>query len=48
METFAGKTPLFIDSRHLREEDLEHLVNNLLPVDKHTFKDYLDQKRGQI
>ncbi len=43
-EIGMGRGPLFIDCRHIPEKDLDHLINNLLPVDKPTFKDWLSQK----
>ncbi len=43
-EIDMGRGPLFIDCRHIPEEDLEHLINNLLPVDKPTFRDWVVQK----
>jgi succinate dehydrogenase/fumarate reductase flavoprotein subunit len=43
-EISAGRVPLFVDSRELPEKDYEHLRENLLPVDKHTFGDYLEQR----
>lgn len=43
-EISAGRVPLFVDSRELPEKDYEHLRDNLLTVDKHTFGDYLEQR----
>jgi succinate dehydrogenase/fumarate reductase flavoprotein subunit len=43
-EISAGRIPLFVDSTQLSPEDKEHLRNNLLTVDKHTFEDYLQQR----
>ena len=43
-EISAGRIPLFVDSTELSDEDKEHLKNNLLTVDKHTFEDYLRQR----
>lgn len=43
-EIAEGRIPLFVDSTELSEEDKEHLKNNLLTVDKHTFEDYLEQR----
>lgn len=43
-EMGGGRGPLFLDCRHLPEKELEHLVRNLLPVDKHTFNDWLQQR----
>lgn len=43
-EISEGRIPLFVDSTHLPEEELKHLRNNLLTVDKHTFGDYLEQR----
>jgi succinate dehydrogenase/fumarate reductase flavoprotein subunit len=43
-EIAEGKTPLFMDSTQLSEEDFRHLHDNLLAVDKHTFGDYLEQR----
>ena len=43
-EIGMGRGPLFIDCRHIPKKDLDHLINNLLPVDKPTFKDWLIQK----
>lgn len=43
-ETKEGRGPCYVDSRHLPEHDLEHLLTRLLPVDKKSFGDYLAQK----
>ncbi|MBW1722474.1 MAG: FAD-dependent oxidoreductase [Deltaproteobacteria bacterium] len=43
-EIAAGRVPLFVDSRELSDKDFEHLRDNLLSVDKHTFGDYLEQR----
>jgi len=43
-EVGEGRAPLFLDCRHLPEKELEHLVKNLLPVDKHTFNDWIEQR----
>ena len=43
-EIGAGRVPLFVDSTELSERDFQHLNENLLTVDKHTFKDYLEQR----
>ncbi len=43
-EVNEGRGPLFIDCRHIPGKDLDHLIRNLLPVDKPTFKDWLEQK----
>jgi succinate dehydrogenase/fumarate reductase flavoprotein subunit len=43
-EIAEGRIPLFVDSTELSIEDKEHLKHNLLTVDKHTFKDYLEQR----
>ena len=43
-EIAEGKGPLFVDVRHLAENDMEHLCDHLLAVDKHTFGDYLEQR----
>ena len=43
-EIAEGRTPLFVDSTQLPENDMEHLLRNLLSVDKHTFGDYLEQR----
>ena len=43
-EIADGKVPLFVDSTQLAGGDFEHLCNNLLTVDKHTFGDYLEQR----
>ncbi len=43
-EIAEGRIPLFVDSTALSIEDQEHLKHNLLTVDKHTFKDYLEQR----
>ncbi len=43
-EVGEGKGPLFLDCRHLPKKELEHLVKNLLSVDKHTFNDWLQQR----
>ena len=43
-EVGEGNGPLFLDCRHLPENELEHLVKNLLPVDKHTFNDWIEQR----
>ncbi|MBE3586344.1 MAG: FAD-dependent oxidoreductase [Thermoanaerobacter sp.] len=42
-ETKEGRGPCYFDFRHLPKEDLDHLKYNLLPVDKNTFLDYLEQ-----
>ena len=42
-ELKEGRGPCYFDLRHLSEEDLNHLINNLLPVDKNTFLDYCEQ-----
>jgi succinate dehydrogenase/fumarate reductase flavoprotein subunit len=47
-ELGEGKGPLFLDCRHLPKKELEHLVKNLLPVDKHTFNDWLDQRNVNL
>ena len=47
-EVGEGKGPLFLDCRHLPKKELEHLVKNLLPVDKHTFNDWLDQRNVDL
>jgi len=47
-EIAEGRIPLFVDSTALSPEDREHLRNNLLTVDKHTFKDYLEQRGVDI
>ncbi len=43
-EIGAGRVPLFVDSTKLGESDFQHLNDNLLSVDKHTFGDYLEQR----
>jgi succinate dehydrogenase/fumarate reductase flavoprotein subunit len=43
-EIAEGRIPLYVDSTELSKEDREHLRNNLLTVDKHTFQDYLEQR----
>ncbi|MEJ2723718.1 MAG: FAD-dependent oxidoreductase [Deltaproteobacteria bacterium] len=43
-EIGAGRVPLFVDSKELGEQDFQHLNDNLLSVDKHTFGDYLEQR----
>jgi adenylylsulfate reductase subunit A len=43
-ELSEGRGPLFLDCRHIPEKELNHLVKNLLPVDKHTFNDWLEQR----
>lgn len=43
-EIGAGRVPLFVDSTELGEGDFQHLNENLLSVDKHTFGDYLEQR----
>ncbi|MFZ5943890.1 MAG: FAD-dependent oxidoreductase [Bacillota bacterium] len=43
-EIKEGRGPCYFDLRHLSDEDLDHLINNLLPVDKNTFLDYCEQK----
>jgi len=43
-EIGAGRIPLFVDSTQLSDKDFLHLNDNLLTVDKHTFKDYLEQR----
>lgn len=47
-EISEGRIPLFVDSTQLPGEDTEHLKNHLLSVDKHTFKDYLEQRGTDI
>jgi len=42
-EKTAGRGPCYVDARHLSEEAMEHLTKNLLPVDKLTYMDYLEQ-----
>lgn len=42
-ETKEGRGPCYFDMRHLSKEDMDHLKYNLLPVDKSTFLDYMDQ-----
>jgi len=44
-EKKASRGPVYVDVRHLSPEAIEHLTNHLLPVDKLTFIDYLNQKR---
>ena len=43
-EIAEGRTPLFVDATTLPEQDMRHLCENLLSVDKHTFGDYLEQR----
>jgi succinate dehydrogenase/fumarate reductase flavoprotein subunit len=43
-ELSEGRAPLFLDCRHIPEKELNHLIKNLLPVDKHTFNDWLEQR----
>ena len=43
-EIGAGRVPLFVDSTELSEKEFQHLNDNLLTVDKHTFRDYLEQR----
>ncbi|MHB1161144.1 MAG: FAD-dependent oxidoreductase [Chloroflexota bacterium] len=43
-ETKEGRGPCYIDARHLTERDMKHLLTHLLPVDKKSFGDYLQQK----
>lgn len=44
-ELIAGKgPPFYMDMRHLSKEDIELLQNVLMPGDKATFLDYLEQK----
>jgi adenylylsulfate reductase subunit A len=43
-EKKAGNGPIYADVRHFSPEVLAHLKTDLLPVDKLTFMDYLDQK----
>jgi len=43
-EMQEGRGPIYIDSRPLKEEDLEHLLTNLLPVDKKSMNDLFAQK----
>ena len=42
-ELKAGRGPLFIDCRHLKDEDLDHLYNTL-GYDKDTLPDYMKQR----
>ena len=43
-ETKEGRGPIYVDARHLAPADMDHLLTHLLPVDKKSFGDYLDQK----
>ena len=43
-EKKAGRGPVYVDVRHFSAADLHHLTHHLLPVDKLTFMDYLNQK----
>lgn len=43
-ELQEGRGPCYFDVRHLSDDDMEHLLNHLLPVDKNTFMDYCEQK----
>ena len=43
-EQKAGRGPVYVDVRHFSAADLDHLTHHLLPVDKLTFMDYLNQK----
>lgn len=43
-ENKAGRGPVYVDVRHFSAADLDHLTHHLLPVDKLTFMDYLNQK----
>ena len=43
-EVKAFRGPCYFDIRHLPEEDFDHLIKRLLPVDKNTFLDYCEQK----
>ena len=43
-EMKAMRGPCYFDIRHLPEEDYQHLITHLLPVDKNTFLDYCEQK----
>ena len=42
-ETVNGRGPCYFDVRHLNKEDISHLEDHLLPVDKNTFGDWLEQ-----
>lgn len=43
-EYMAGRGPCYFDCRHLSDDDMSHLINHLLPVDKATFLDFINQK----
>ena len=43
-ENKQGRGPCYVDVRHLSEQDMDHLLTRLLPVDKKSFNDYLQQK----
>ncbi|MEL7566105.1 MAG: FAD-binding protein [Dehalobacterium sp.] len=43
-ETKEGRGPCYFDLRHLSNDKYEHLTKKLLPVDKNTFMDYVEQK----
>ena len=43
-EIQEGRGPIYIDSRPLKKDDLEHLLTNLLPVDKKSMNDLFAQK----
>jgi adenylylsulfate reductase, subunit A len=47
-ETVNGRGPCYFDVRHLAKDDIDHLQDHLLPVDKNTFGDWLEQMNIDI
>ena len=47
-ETVEGRGPCFVDMRHLPEDERVMLVEELLSVDKLTYKDYLKAKNMDL
>ncbi len=47
-ETVNGRGPCFFDVRHLSKSAISHLEGHLLPVDKNTFGDWLEQMNIDI
>jgi succinate dehydrogenase/fumarate reductase flavoprotein subunit len=47
-EIIEGRGPCYFDCRHLSLDDMHHLKNHLLPVDKLTYKDFCVQKSVDI
>ena len=47
-ETVNGRGPCYFDVRHLTPEAIGHLEGHLLPIDKNTFGDWLEQMNIDI